>query len=408
MTQRPLPIVAAVVLLASALAGVEPSLPAVGAGARAAPPRPPAKAAATEAPRTAVPAPTLTDLRMRSYPSFTRVVIETTSAVRSRVDGSGPKATRVRLLGVAADPQTEAVRDGFLDEVRVERSGPDTVVHVLFETPAGELKIKTLSDPPRLVLDFARPGEAGAPARREGATRLRSIVLDAGHGGHDSGTRGPTGLFEKDLVLDVTRRVARLARERLDLKVLLSRDDDRFVTLKDRTSFANRENADLFMSIHANGHRQADSQGIETYFLSSEATDSAARQLAAAENNVIQLERPVASVGRPDFLKSILWDLAQSEFQVQSSRVAEILLDSMTRALRVPNRGVKQAGFYVLGGAAMPAVLIEIGFVTNPREERRLKDSGYREEIARAIFAGLAEYKRDYEQGLRGPLAPGR
>jgi N-acetylmuramoyl-L-alanine amidase len=144
---------------------------------------------------------------------------------------------------------------------------------------------------------------------------------------------------------------------------------------------------------------------VETYFLSSEATDTSARQVAAQENSVIQLESPAARAGRGDAVKAILWDLAQSEFQVESFRLAEVVLDSMTQSLRIPNRGVKQAAFYVLGGAAMPAVLIEIGFVTNPREERRLKESRYRDEIARAIVTGLAEYKRHWDQRMRPTAA---
>jgi N-acetylmuramoyl-L-alanine amidase len=176
------------------------------------------------------------------------------------------------------------------------------------------------------------------------------------------------------------------------------------VPLKDRTSFANRERADLFVSIHANAHTSASHEGVETYFLSSEATDIAARRTAALENSVVQLEKPTnghVRAGRDDVLKAILWDLAQSEFLVESSRLAEVVQDSMTRALRIPNRGVKQAGFYVLGGAAMPAILIEIGFVTNPKEERRLRESKYREEIAHAIFTGIAEYKRNWDQRMR-------
>ena len=138
-----------------------------------------------------------------------------------------------------------------------------------------------------------------------------------------------------------------------------------------------------------------------------QATDNVARQVAAAENSVIDLEAP-APRARPDFVKAILWDLAQSEFQTESSRLAEIVQDSMTQSLRIPNRGVKQAGFYVLGGAAMPAILIEIGFVTNPQEERRLRDPRYRDEIARAIFAGLAEYKQHWDQRLRSLVDRGR
>jgi N-acetylmuramoyl-L-alanine amidase len=291
--------------------------------------------------------------------------------------------------------------------VRLERSRADALVRVVFDGAAGELRASTLADPHRLVLDFLRPGGTIERDPRAATTPLRTMVLDAGHGGHDPGATGPTGLTEKELVLDVTRRVAKLVSGQLGIKVLLSRDGDHFVPLRDRTSYANRAQADVFVSIHANAHREAASEGVETYFLSSEATDNAARQVAALENSVVQLEKPPAG-GRSDLVKTILWDLAQSEFQEESSRLAEVVQDSMTRTLRISSRGVKQAGFYVLGGAAMPAILIEIGFVTNPREERKLRDSRYRDEIARAIAAGLAEYKRAWDQRLRQALGRAR
>ena len=351
---------------------------------------------------------TLEELRHRSYPSFTRVVLETSAPLAHRIEASGPTEARIRLAGLGGAPQVEDVRDGYVGEIRFERAGPDGLLRVSFEGAAGTIRTSTLADPPRLVLDFTRPVEPAAPREpREALTPLRTIVLDAGHGGHDSGASGPTGLMEKELVLDVTRRVKKLVEDQLGLKVLLTRDADFFVALRDRTSFANRERADLFVSIHANAHRQAATDGVETYFLSSEATDSAARQVAAAENGVVQLERPNGRGGnRMDVVKAILWDLAQSEFQMESERLAAIVHDSMTRTLRIANRGVKQAGFYVLGGAAMPAILVEIGFVTNPREERRLKETRYREEIARAILTGLAEYKRHWNQKMRAAGEP--
>ncbi len=203
-------------------------------------------------------------------------------------------------------------------------------------------------------------------------------------------------------MLDVTRRVARLVEEsKLGVKVVLTRSTDVFVPLRERTQFANKQRADLFISIHANAHPQSVSEGVETYFLSSEATDNEARQVAAIENGVIHLESAPASRQKGDALKSILWDLAQSEFQHESSVLAETVLDSMTRSLRLVNRGVKQAGFYVLGGAAMPAVLIEIGFMTNPKEEKKLGTTEHREAIARAILAGVADYKRRHDQRMR-------
>ncbi len=374
--------------LAQVLPRVQSATAAAGAPAlRAAPPPPPVA---------------LEELRFRSYPSFTRIVLETGSPLSARVEPLMGKEARVRLVGLAAEPRTEEIADGFIGEARLERAGHDAVLRVIFEGVAGEVKSSVLADPPRLVLDFMRPVEPSQPrerAGRAGLAPLRVIVLDAGHGGHDSGAVGPGGLQEKDLVLDVTRRVARLLEDKLDVKARLSRDGDHFVALRERTSFANKERADLFVSIHANAHPHAAHAGVETYFLSSEATDSAARQVAALENSVVQLEKAAspAARGRLDAVKAILWDLAQSEFQLESSRLAEVVQDSMTQTLRIPNRGVKQAGFYVLGGAAMPAILIEIGFVTNPREERRLKDSRYRDDIARAIFAGLADYKKKYD-----------
>ena len=361
--------------------------------------------AARAGPGAPAPGVTLAELRFRSYPSFTRVVVETSGLLAYRIEQQGPKEARIRLIGLAARAQGAEIRDGFVDEVRLERAGGDALLRVVFEGTAGTTRTSTLTDPHRLVLEFGRPTETGP--RQEELMPLRTIVLDAGHGGHDPGAVGPTGLTEKGLVLDVTRRVARLAEERLGVRVLLTRDADYFVPLADRTSLANRARADLFVSIHANAGRQSMADGVETYFLSSEATDSEARQVAALENSVVPLEGPPGRGGATkDIVKTILWDLAQSEFQTESSRLAEIVHDSMTQTLRIGNRGVKQAELYVLGGAAMPAILIEIGFVTNPKAERRLKDASYRDEIARAIVAGLAEYKRNWDQRRRAASAP--
>ena len=356
----------------------------------------PAVAVTAQAP---IAEPALEELRFRSYPSFTRLVLETSAPVSYRIESGGEHDLRLRVSGLAGEARTLPIHDGFVEEVRLERSRGDAVIRVIFDGTPGELRPSTFADPDRLVLDFMRPGERD---QRATTTPLKVMVIDAGHGGHDPGATGPTGLMEKDLVLDVTKRVAKLVGDQLGIKVLLSRDGDHFVTLRDRTSFANRARADVFVSIHANAHREVASEGVETYFLSSEATDNGARQVAALENSVVQLEKPAAAKGRgADVVKTILWDLAQSEFQEESSRLAEIVQDSMTQSLRIPSRGVKQAGFYVLGGAAMPAILIEIGFVTNPKEERKLRETRYRDDIARAIASGLRDYKRAWDQRLR-------
>jgi N-acetylmuramoyl-L-alanine amidase len=341
------------------------------------------------------------ELRYRSYPSFTRVVVETGGTLAYAVV-TGVREIRVRLPGlVLSGARTEEIGDGLVKEVRLEPAGRDAVLRVVLEGETGEIRDSALQDPFRLVLDIYRPKEPGQVERGRGALEpLRLIVLDAGHGGHDPGATGPSGVMEKDVVLDVTKRVARLAEVGLGIKIALTRSTDVFVPLRDRTNFANKQRADLFVSIHANAHPRAVSEGVETYFLSSEASDSEARQTAAIENGVVQLESP-ASRQKADLLKSILWDLAQSEFQQESSSMAETVQDSMTQSLNLVNRGVKQAGFYVLGGAAMPAILIEVGFLTNRKEEKKLATPEYREAVARAIYAGLAEYKRRYDQRLR-------
>ncbi len=357
--------------------------------------------AKTPAVKTAKAAIAFAELRYRSYPSFTRVVVETGAALAFAVV-SGPQEIRVRLPRLLVTrARTEEIADGLVREIRLEPTGPDAVLQVALEGAAGQVKASALQDPFRVVLDIYRPkepagGEQGPPAMEP----LRLIVLDAGHGGHDPGATGPSGVMEKEVVLDVTRRVARLVEEGLGVKVALSRGTDVFVPLRERTTFANRQRADLFVSIHANAHPRAVSEGVEVYFLSSEASDRDARQVAAAENGVLQLEGPV-SRQKSELLKSILWDLAQSEFQQESSFMAETVLDSMTHSLSLVPRGVKQAGFYVLGGATMPAILIEIGFLTNQKEERKLATPEHREAVARAIYAGLAEYKRRHDQRVR-------
>jgi len=355
--------------------------------------------AAAKTVQAAVP---LEELRYRSYPSFTRIVIETGARLAYAVV-TGDDEVRVQLPGLSLGrSRVEEIGDGLVQEIRLEPVGDTAVLRVVLQSTAGEVKHTVLQDPYRLVLDIYRPKEGAGPGEpgRGPMQPLRLIVLDAGHGGHDSGAVGPTGVQEKEVVLDVTRRVAKKVEAGLGVKVVMSRDSDVFVTLRDRTNYANKQRADLFVSIHANAHPQSGSEGVETYFLSSEASDSGARQVAAIENGVVQLEGP-GSRQRGDVLKSILWDLAQSEFQEESSFMAETVLDSMSQSLNLVNRGVKQAGFYVLGGATMPAILIEIGFLTNRKEERKLATPEHREAIARAIYAGLAEYKRRYDQRLR-------
>jgi N-acetylmuramoyl-L-alanine amidase len=377
------------------------------APARPAAPAPPAAPSAEPAPPPAAEPPPdargvlkvgPVELRYRSYPAYTRVVLEGTAAFEPRlVESQGSLVVPLAGLRAPSPRVVRAVRDGLVATLELGEARGTAALRVTFERPPAARKVYRLQDPPRLVLEFQRGAPAVAARTSSPAAGLQTIVIDPGHGGHDAGAVGGRGLQEKDLTLDVSRRLAAIVQDELGVKVVLTRTRDVFIPLRERTALANRAKAELFVSVHVNAARGATATGTETYFLSSEATDNAARAAAAFENKVIELEAGPSS-GSRGLLRSILWDLAQSEFQQESSRLAEALQDSFDRALRLPSRGVKQAPFYVLGGAAMPAVLVEMGFISNPHEEERLQDEGYRDRIARALAAGLAGYKRRYDQ----------
>jgi N-acetylmuramoyl-L-alanine amidase len=352
------------------------------------------------APRPVAPASSRAELRVRSYPTYTRVVLETDASIEPRlIETEGGLTVVFPDVSARGWTGTRTVRDGLVATAELGAARGAAALRVTFERPPAARKVFRLEDPPRVVVDFQRQSlRAAAPRPGEtGPEPLHTIVIDPGHGGHDAGAVGPSGLQEKELSLDIARRVAALLQEELGVRVVLTRGRDQFVGLRERTALANRERADLFVSIHVNAAPDDAATGTETYFLSNEATDGAARRAAAYENRLIAADTGTRG-GAPDVLRSILWDLAQSDFQQESSRVAEALQNSLDRALRRPSRGVKQAPFYVLGGAAMPAVLVEIGFISNPQEEQRLRDDGYRDRIARALAAGVAAYKRSYDQ----------
>jgi N-acetylmuramoyl-L-alanine amidase len=219
------------------------------------------------------------------------------------------------------------------------------------------------------------------------------VVLDPGHGGEDRGAVGPSGLAEKDLTLDLTRRLkARIVAE-MEAEVIQTRDADRAVPLDERTAIANHNRADLFVSIHANASRRDNARGAETYFLSYQATDDESRAVAAIENNTLGLEEGVQGNSS---LEMVLWDLAQSAFLKESSALAEIIQANLNDALDITNRGIKQAPFRVLMGATMPAVLIEVAFISNAEEERRLRDPAFKERLAAAIYDSISRFHDKY------------
>lgn len=246
---------------------------------------------------------------------------------------------------------------------------------------------------PLLALAGSAPSRADA-ADDAGAERFDVVVLDAGHGGHDEGATGPTGLHEKDLVLEVTRKLARRL-ERRGLRVILTRRDDRFLSLEERTAVANDARADLFLSIHANASRSRKPRGIETYFAALEATDDDARAIAERENMAFGAAAPDFS--RDDPLAAILGDLIATQHLQESSEFAKLAQKELSVLSRTRSRGVKQAPFVVLMGVQMPASLVEIGFLTNPDEERGLRHAGRQDAIAAALADAVEDFKKRYD-----------
>ncbi len=309
--------------------------------------------------------------------------------------------------GVAAGAGALKLEQAY-DDANVARlvfSGSELRIQLSAQDVVGDAY--KLENPSRVVLDLRKatapiPGALQPLSGRRPANLpgIRTIVIDPGHGGKEVGAIGPNGLMEKDATLTVSRRLAETLAERLGTRVILTREDDSLVSLDQRTGVANQYQADLFLSVHMNAAVVKDASGSETYFLSLEASDDVARRAAEVEN---------ASAGGPsDDLKLILWDLAQQESLQESSRFAQAIQEEMNRATGVQNRGVKQAPFKVLIGATMPAVLVEVAFISNATEEAKLQTEEFQSTVVDAIARAIERYKTEYETriGLIKPAAP--
>jgi N-acetylmuramoyl-L-alanine amidase len=292
------------------------------------------------------------------------------------------------------------------------------VVRIVLDTVnIKDFKVFALSEPTRLIIDVRgeRPAEisrlepsltsipdsAAEPRREEPVvekkhkaikrpviSKIRRIVIDPGHGGHDPGAVGPSGLQEKDVVLSVGLRLRDLLRDELGLDVVMTRSTDVFIPLEERTAIANKVNADLFLSVHANAAANRNAAGIETYYLNLAKTEKAA-QLAAKENGT--------SLEKVSVLQAILFDLMANYKLNDSAHMAEEVQKALYKKIRgqhsdVRNLGVKQGPFYVLVGATMPSILVETAFLSNPQEEARLKDPAYLEMTAEGILEGVRGY----------------
>jgi len=229
----------------------------------------------------------------------------------------------------------------------------------------------------------ARP----TPPSPEPKESIYIVVLDPGHGGKDPGAIGrDTGLKAKEVTLQVAKLVAGFLNKEVGIRVYLTRNTDRYLSLDRRTEIANQLGGDMFVSIHVNSGYRRRATGVETFFNSRYSYGEGAEEVAAREN------RPLGSENVPDEAKLIIWDLIQDEYRSESNDLAHIVQKEMVQTAGREDRGVKSAGFYVLKGAAMPAILVEIGFLSNASEERMLGKEDFREKIALGIFRGLKRY----------------
>ncbi len=226
---------------------------------------------------------------------------------------------------------------------------------------------------------------------------IDTIVLDAGHGGKDPGTVGKYGTKEKTIALDIAKRIGKLLAKNTNVKVVYTRDEDVFIPLWRRTKIANEKKGKIFLSIHANGNRNRNAYGFETYLLRPGKTQDAI-DVAAQENAAIKYEE--SRNGKYKELThegQILATMAQSMFMKESESLAAQIQHELKKEIKSTSRGVKQAGFYVLVGASMPNVLLEVGFLTNPSEEKRLRTVKYRQKIADAVYRAIIEFKKSRE-----------
>jgi N-acetylmuramoyl-L-alanine amidase len=242
---------------------------------------------------------------------------------------------------------------------------------------------------PATSMHTAAPTAAGERSLiRALGLKIGKIVVDAGHGGHDTGTIGPNGLQEKDLVLDVALKLGKLLEEKLGAEVVYTRDDDTFIPLETRTAIANKEQADLFISIHANSSDDASARGIETYYLNftsrADALEVAARENAVSEKSIHELQDLVKKIA----LKEKIGESREFAIDVQRSLYSGLSAKNPT----LRNRGVKKAPFVVLIGANMPSILAEISFVSNPDDAKKLKTNEYRQRIADSLYKGVSRY----------------
>lgn len=356
-------------------------------------------------------------LSVRDYEEFSRVVIEPSFPLSFEID----KGSSFMLVKISVDIRPRIQRETF--DSRIIKSfgwtkgGDYYILTIRTKIRDFSYDYFVLDNPTRLVLDFSEADEEsggeGRASEREMQSRfdstlsrereesasqgIQTIVIDPGHGGMEPGALGKYGTREKDVALAIGLKLKDVIEKNLPVRVVLTRENDVSISLENRAAIANYNKSDLFISIHINSSFRKDAHGSETFFLSREATDDEARRLAYMENNPAEFEEGIVGDSE-DEITMILWDMAQSAYLKESSLLAETIQEELNHLLRTSNRGIKQAPFKVLSGVACPAVLVEVAFISNPEEERKLNTEWFQNNVVEAIYRGLENYIERYAQ----------
>jgi N-acetylmuramoyl-L-alanine amidase len=338
------------------------------------------------------------------------LVLKFPDVPRLRVHQQGQRV-EVELLGDQASParQPAGLQDPLVQGLAF--AGERIVLDV---APGAVVEHYQQQNPFRLVFDVYQRVAQEAPEAAAPAPTRPTIVIDPGHGGSETGAIGPSGTHEKELTLLLAQGLARALSARLPVRVELTRDEDAELPLDTRAAIANQHRAALFISIHLNSSLGAGAHGAETYFLSLDASDARAAAAARTENRppappAIEVYPPVdgeAPDPADEVLELILWDLAQTRHLSESQRFANLVQEELNTALGLRDRGVKQAPFRVLMGAGMPAVLVELGFISNPDEEKKLLLPEYRDQLVDALVRAVARYQGQPQPASRPDDGP--
>lgn len=333
------------------------------------------------------------DIRYWSSPAQTRVVVDLSKPVDYKANRlSKPDRLYFDLSGALIPSEIKKnlpVEDGILRSIRAGQFNNETVRVVLDLEKMESYNVFFFDDPARLIIDINAK-------KTDLILTKRVIVIDPGHGGHDPGAVGPTGLQEKDVVLDIALKLRNILSRDSSLDVHMTRDKDIFIPLEERTAIARKKEADLFVSIHANASPNRAARGVETYLLNW-TNDEEAIRVAARENYISMKRMKEKMAAYRNDVERILNDLSRDYKREESLKLAHLVQNSITSDIgreykRKINLGVKQALFYVLVGASMPSILAEVSFISNPEEEKLLSKEDYRSTIANSIASGIRTY----------------